>query len=161
MKSHLTPTTHLIYTIGLILFLSACFASEALAQRATKQQENTPTAVTLQAVPVKAKQMPANTSFANICSKAQKTTRQKANVFTVACKPSSPAAPSRLVAKSGAQRSDINCKYTENDDGGLEAESCTCKADEKSNCTNFITWCAKGDGDVGGNNQNATCSGGG
>jgi len=112
---------------------------------------------TMQVTTTKAKPMPAKTSLKNICTPARMKTRQQENVLTVDCQPSSPSASANLKAKPAVQRSDINCKYTENDQGGLDVDSCKCKADSDSNCTNFITWCAKQGGDVGGNNQSATC----
>jgi len=142
---------------GLIVVFTVSFSLSVSAQVEKAQATTNTTVSSMQITSVNAKSMPSNTSLADICDPTRKASRQKGNELTVECKPSKSSASSRVKAKPDVQRSDVNCKYTENDDGGFDAQSCTCKADSDSNCTGFITWCAKQGGDVGGNNQNATC----
>ena len=151
MNSFLSQTMRLHSVWGIVLVIALFYSLSVSAQVETK------TVSTMQIASANEKQMPSNTSFQNICDPVRKTSRQQADELTVSCRPSSPSASARLTAKPDVQRSDVNCKFTENDEGGFDVQSCTCKADSDSNCTGFITWCAKQGGDVGGNNQSASC----
>jgi len=157
MKRFLSQTLKLRPLPGLIVALSVFFNLSVSAQVEKAQIAGKQTVSTMQITSANVKPMPANTSMADICDPYRKASRQKGNVLIVECKPARSSAPSRVKAKPDVQRSEVNCKYTENDEGGFDAQSCTCKADSDSNCTGFITWCAKQGGDVGGNNQGATC----
>ena len=157
MKPFLSQIFQFRFVPGLLVVLSVFFYSSVSAQVEMAQMKPSKTTSTMQITAVSVKSMPANTSLADICDPARKTSRQQGNELTAACKSSKSATSSTIKAKPNVQRSDVNCKYTENDQGGFDATSCTCKADSDSNCTGFITWCAKQGGDVGGNNQGATC----
>ena len=142
---------------ALVFVFLASFSLSATAKSGEVKAERQQAAATMQLTTVQSKPMPSNTSLKNICDPERKASREKTLVLAFACTPVT-SSPARLTAKSGEQRADVNCKYKENDQGGFDAVSCTCKADSDSNCTGFITWCAKqDDGDVGGNNQSATC----
>jgi len=103
--------------------------------------------------------MPKGVRLSNICDPDTTEASSAGAVLTIACDPVASPQTAWLAAGMTKQVSDINCKYTENDQGGMDVKSCSCKADDDSNCTGFITWCAKQGGDVSGNNQSATCGG--
>ena len=63
-------------------------------------------------------------------------------------------------AGDGGLRSDIDCSYSESG-GVMTWLGCTCTADDDSNCTGFITWCADQGDEVSGNSGGASCSPGG
>ena len=63
-------------------------------------------------------------------------------------------------ADDGGLRSDIDCSYSESG-GAMNWLGCTCTADDDSNCTGFITWCADQGDEVSGNSGGASCSPGG
>jgi len=150
----LAPNMRARCGFALVFVFLASFGLSATAKSDEVKAERQQAAVTMQAKPVHSKPMPSNTSLKNICDPKRKASREQTAVLAFACTSS----PARLTAKSGEQRSDVNCKYKENGQGGFDVVSCTCKADSDSNCTGFITWCAKQDGaDVSGNNQSATC----
>jgi len=137
-----------------VLLIGPLWASGAAAQDRVGTARQAVVAPARATTAAAGKTMP-DVTMANICDRAKARARSGGHTLTIACVPG--GTQDRLTAKADVQASDVTCKYTENDEGGFDAKSCKCSKDEDSDCTGFITWCAKQGGDVSGNNQSATC----
>jgi hypothetical protein len=157
MKHNHNPLTRRCLASAVALVALTSTAWHAMAQDEREKSGSMAAVTTLQVQAARSAEMPAGTTFDNICDQGRKVTRRQAQVLTIACQPSGDSPAGTITARPDVQRSDVNCKFTEDGEGGFKAQSCTCKADDDSNCTGFITWCAKQGGDVSGNNQSASC----
>lgn len=150
-NTHLTRFPGLLISAAVVLTICGTFSTAVFAQQQMAAQP--------------ARAQSGTAEVASLCNpkKVESSSRSGRTTFTCEGKkptPKSGAADKYKAASPGGVRSDIACNYSESG-GAMTWLGCTCKADDDSNCTGFITWCADQGDEVGGNSGSATCSPGG
>ena len=141
------PLASLLPSLAMLVFLACAAIAQAQTTAVAKAVRSDSTAeVTSLCNPQKTRSSSRGGQLSYVCEGKQPTPR--------------PASATLKAAVGGGVRSEIICKYKEA--GGEKTWlGCTCSADEDSNCTDFITWCAEQGDEVGGNSGSATCAPGG
>ena len=150
-KIHLTRFPRPLILAIVVLTIFGAYSTSLFAQQTMTAQT--------------ARAQSSTAEVSSLCNpkKVEKSARRGKTTFSCEGKKPTPrpgAQANYKAAGDGGLRSDINCSYSESG-GVMKWLGCSCTADDESNCTGFITWCADQGDEVSGNSGGASCSPGG